>query len=164
MHPFKDNAGRTWIVLINVAAVKRCRALVSVDLYGLVDDQFSGLGKLIADPVALVDVIYCLCQDEAGKLGITDEDFGRSMAGDALEHAANAFLAELTDFFPDARVRTGLAKVLTASRQVRDQLLDQAIESLDQLDLESVVRTLKASSGVSPESSDSIPARLRSVS
>lgn len=105
MHRFCDNAGRTWVVSINVTAIKRVRGLVGIDLYKLIDDGFRPLGTLVADPVQLADVLYCLCKDEADAKQISDEDFGRALAGDAITLAADAFVEELIDFFPDARTR-----------------------------------------------------------
>ncbi len=55
MHSFVDNANRTWELTINVSIVKRVRALVDVDLYGLVDEGFKSLSALIADPVQLAE-------------------------------------------------------------------------------------------------------------
>jgi len=157
MKSFADNAGRTWLISINVTAVKRCRALAKVDLYGLVDKKFEGLGNLLGDPIALVDVIYVLCQDEADKLGISDEDFGRAMAGDAIEHATNAFLEELTDFFPDPRVRAGLTKVIQAGRKVLDRVMQEQEIRINALDVDSVAKTLIDSFGSLRVSSVSTP-------
>lgn len=164
MKTFVDNAGRTWTVAISVYSVKRLRAVLNIDLYGLIDDEFKGLGKLMSDPVSLVDLLYVLCQSEAEKLGVIDEDFGRAMAGDAIERAMEAFLTELTDFFPDAQVRTGIQKVLTLGREVRDRMLSHAIEKMDEIDPDDVARTLINSSGNLPASSESTQARLHSVS
>ena len=105
MKAFQDNAKRTWLVTINVAAVKRCRALVGVDLYGLVGGGFEALKSLLADPVQLVDTLYVLCKAEADRQGITDEAFAEALGGDALDAATQAFVEELVDFFPDPRVR-----------------------------------------------------------
>lgn len=157
MHIFKDNAGRTWTLVIHVAAVKRVRALLGLDLYSLVDDRFQGLAKLLADPVSLVDVLYVLARDEAEKLGISDEDFGAALAGDAIEAASTAFLEELVDFFPDPRVRAGLRKVIETSRKVRESLMDRLQVDLDAIDPAAVARTLIASYGNSPASSGSTP-------
>lgn len=164
MHSFKDNGGRAWVLSIHVAAVKRVRALLGVDLYSLVDDRFEGLSKLLGDPVALVDVLYVLCRDEAEKLGVSDEDFGRGMGGDAIQHAADAFLEELADFFPDPRVRAGLRKVIGASRTVKDRMLDRLEATLDAIDPEAVARTLSGSHGSAPASSASTRAPSRSAS
>lgn len=164
MKTFKDNAGRTWTVAVNVAAVKRCRALVGVDLYGLVDDGFAGLGKLLNDPVTLVDVLYVLCKDEADKQGITDEDFGRAMAGDALGAAADAFVEEFTDFFPDPRVRAGLKGVVEKGRAVAALVLEESARRIERVDPASEARRLTASSGGAPASSASTPGRSPSAS
>lgn len=157
MRVFKDNAGRAWTIAIHVAAVKRVRGLLGLDLYSLVDDRFQGLGKLLADPVALVDVLYVLCKDEADRLGVADEDFGRAMAGDAIEHASTAFLEELTDFFPDPRVRAGMRKVIEAGRKVRESLMTHLETGLDRIDPDAEARRLIGSYGNSPGSSGSIP-------
>ena len=37
MKSFTDNAGRTWMVTVNVAAIKRVRALCGVDLNAIVE-------------------------------------------------------------------------------------------------------------------------------
>jgi hypothetical protein len=156
MKTFSDNAGRTWVISINVSTIKRVRGLLDgFDLLSLVNDKFDGLGKLLSDPVKLVDVIYVICKDEADKLNITDEEFGRSMAGDAIEHATNAFMAELTDFFPDPRTRTGIRKVIETSQKVRDRLMDRMMENMENLDVNSVVSRLNGLSGNSRESSES---------
>jgi hypothetical protein len=151
MRVFKDNAGRSWTIAIHVAAVKRVRGLLSLDLYSLLDERFAGLAKLLADPVDFVDVLYVLCKDDADRLGITDEDFGRAMAGDSIEHARNAFLEEYADFFPDPRVRAGLRKVMAASAKVRDRMMSLMESRLDAIDPDSEAEKLIGSSGSLPE-------------
>jgi len=163
MRSFTDNLGRAWTVTINVAAIKRVRGLVNVDLYKLVDDGFKPLAALVSDPVQLADVLYCLCKDEADAKQISDEDFGRALAGDAITLAADAFVEELIDFFPDARARTSLKNVLAAGRTVRDKLLDHAEAMIATFDPEAEANRLIASYGNSPASSASTPARSPSA-
>jgi len=155
--------GREWIITIHTTAVKRCRALVDVDLYGLVDEGFKGLGKLFSDPVKFVDTIYVLCKDEADARGISDEDFGRAMAGDAIGNANAAFCEELADFFPDPRIRAGLRKVIDATRKVTDSLMKDMERQIENIDTEVVAKKLIALSGNSRESSASTPDPLRFV-
>jgi hypothetical protein len=154
MKTFKDNADRTWTIVVHVTAVKRCRALAEVDLYGLVNDGLQGLGRLLGDPVALVDVLYVLCKDEADKRGVTDEDFGRAMAGDAIEHATKAFLEELTDFFPDPRVRAGLQRTFDAIWTATDRQRESLAANLDAIppDPDPGATRSTEPSGNSPES------------
>jgi hypothetical protein len=158
MHTFTDNAGRTWTIAINVAMVKRVRGLVKVDLYKLVDDGLKPLADLLGDPVQLVDVLFCLCQDEASSKNISDEDFGRALAGDALNLAADAFVEELIDFFPEAQARASLKRAVAKGRQVGQRILAHAETVIEELDPDQVARTWIASRMRSPGSSASTPA------
>jgi len=153
MHSFVDNEKRTWEISINVTAVKRIRGLLGVDLYALVDDGFKSLSKLVSDPVTLADVLYCLCNDQAEKQSISDEEFGRALAGDAITLAADAFVEELIDFFPDARARASLRKAIEAGKAVRDKVLNHAEKILDSINPETEAQKWISSSGTWPESS-----------
>jgi hypothetical protein len=158
MRSFRDNKGRTWAIEINVWAVKKVRGLLNVNLTGLVDDGFEKLAELMKDTITVIDVIYVLCKDEADKAGVSDEDFGRAMFGDALAHAKDAFLEELTDFFEDRRIRESLRKVLSLSRSLQDQMMEQMTEQMDRIDLDAEVQKLSESLRSAPASSESIQA------
>jgi hypothetical protein len=160
---FRDNAGRTWTVAVTVASIKRVRATAGVDLYGLVDDGFRGLAELLADPIRLVDVLYVLCQAEAERQGVTDEQFGEAMAGDAIDLATTAFLESFTEFFPAPKVRAGIARLIEASGQVRERMLDEMNRRLDAIDPDSEARRLIGSSGGSPALSVLTPDLSRSA-
>jgi len=164
MTTFSDNAGRAWDVVVHVLAVKRVRAALGVDLYRLVDDGLKGLGELLADPVLLVDVLYVLCREAAESSGVSDEDFGRSLAGDALERAAQAFLEALTDFFPDRRARQALRTVTRKGREMRERMLDVLGTRLEEVDAASTAATSSGSSGGSPASPASTPTGSPSAS
>ena len=122
MKSFTDNKGRTWTLEVTVATVKRVRALCRVDLNSIVELDKNNkpsaelLERLSSDPVLLVDVLYAICKPQADKLGVSDEDFGEAMAGDAIEHATSALLEEIIDFFPEAK-RLVMRKILSASRK-----------------------------------------------
>ena len=160
MKTFKDNAGRTWTVGVDVAAIKRVRSLLDVDLMGAVEGKL--LERLVSDPVLLCDVIYCVCKPEADSRGVSDEDFGRAMAGDAIEHATTALLEELVDFFPQARRRL-LRKALAKLKTLEARVLEVAEMKLDgpelEAEMEAALRELGGSSGSSPGSSGSTPGR-----
>jgi len=157
MHSFIDSENRVWEVSINVAAVKRVRGLLDVDLYKLLDDGFKPLSALLADPVLVADVLFCLCQSQAERRNISDEDFGRSLAGDVITQAAETFVEELIDFFPDARVRASLRKAILAGKAVREKVLSHAEKILDSINPETEATKWINSSGISPESSAAIP-------
>src|SRR5262245_53265230 len=120
MKTFNDNAGRLWNVEVNVAAIKRVRGLAQVNLLEIIEGTL--IEKLVRDPVLLCDVIYALCKPQADSLTppVTDEEFGRAMAGDAIEHATAALLEELVSFCPSPRDRKNLGRVLDATKKVMD--------------------------------------------
>jgi hypothetical protein len=158
MRTFTDNAGRVWTVAIHAASIKRVQGLLKVNLYKLIDDNFKGLGELLADIIQLVDVLYCLCKEEADAKNVSDEDFGRALGGDALYRATDAFLEELIDFFPDPRARSNLRKLLAEGRKVRGRMMDRAEQVLASFDADREANKLLRSFGIAPESSESTPA------
>ena len=165
MRTFVDNAGRTWTIVINVDAVRRVRALLKVNLLQAVEGKL--IEQLVSDPVLLCDILFCLCQPEADPRGVTDEDFGRAMGGDAIDRATTAFLEELVDFFPFAKRRV-LTKALAKLRKLEALALDHAEKRIDSLEAETQLQALLAaprnSSGNAPESSASTPAPSPSAS
>ena len=124
MKSFTDNLGRTWTLVVNVATIKRVRALCGVDLNAIIEVEDGKpetrlLEKLSTDPVLLVDVLYAVCQPECDRRQVTDEDFGSAMAGDAIDLATSALLDEIIDFFPDAK-RQAFRKILSATRRFEE--------------------------------------------
>ena len=97
MKSFTDNMGRAWTLVVNVATVKRVRALCGVDLNSVIEVEDGKpsaklLERLSSDPVLLVDVLYAVCKPECDRLGVSDEDFGSAMAGDSVDAATQALL------------------------------------------------------------------------
>jgi len=139
MRTFHDNAGRNWTVTLNVATLKRIRALTSIDLINIISldehrkPNVELLERLSEDPILLVDVLYAACKPEADAQNVTDEQFGAAMAGDAIEHATNALLEELVSFFPDPK-RKVLQKILDANRRFGETLKRKVEAELNTLD------------------------------
>lgn len=162
MRTFKDNAGRQWLVEINVAALKRVRGLAGTDLMQVIEGTL--IEKLIRDPVLLCDVVYAICKPEADTRTppVSDEEFGRAMAGDAIEAATTAVLEELVGFCPSPRDRANLGRVLQATKKVMERARDLVEKRLDSGELDRLADRLLATAGVSstsaPESSESTPA------
>ena len=136
MKTFSDNAGRTWTLAVNVDAVRRVRSIVNVDLLEAVEGKL--IEKLVGDPILLCDVIYVICKPEADQRSVSDEDFGRSMAGDAIDHATTSLLEELVDFFPKSR-RALLTKALGKFRQLETKAIQLVDKQLDDPNLEEKV-------------------------
>ena len=137
MKTFTDNAGRSWNISVTVDAVKRVRSLLDVDL------MQAAAGKLIQEladnPVLLCDVIYCIVKPQADAKEITDEDFGKAMAGDAIDQAISAFLEDLVNFFP-SRKREMLQKVLVKLKNLEAIAAEVVNKRLDSPELETQMR------------------------
>ena len=161
MKQFTDNAGRAWSVEINVAALKRVKGLTGVDLLEVLDGAL--IERLIRDPVLLCDVLYAACKPEADQRGVTDEEFGRAMAGDAIECATAALLDEIVSFCPSPRDRAALGRVLAATRAAMDKARDLVETRLDSGELEKAIDEALAqardgdSFTAAPASADAIP-------
>ena len=166
MQSFKDNQGRQWSVEINVTAIKRVRGLTGEDLMQVIEGTL--IEKLIRDPVLLCDVVYAICKPEADARTVSVEEFGKAMAGDAIEAATTAVLEELVGFCPSPRDRANLGRVLQATRKVMDRARDLVEKKLDSGALDQLAdrllseglgeATAGSSSTSAPESSASTPA------
>ena len=173
MKTFADNAARTWAINVSVSAVKRVRDLLGVNLLEIADMKSGMLDRLVTDPCLLCDILFCLVQPEAEAKGISDEDFGRALAGDALDQATDALLSEVVDFFPKGR-RTVLRKILdklaalqqkavaTAMTRLEDPETDRILESALMM-AESVPTSSTSAAGNSAASPESIPESSPSV-
>ncbi len=145
---FTDTADRTWTVVVNVSGIKRVRDLLQVNLLDVANGDL--LSRLADDAVLLVDVLYALLKPEADGRGVSDEDFGRALAGGVLDEAASALMKGLLDFFPSAQRARALAKMV---RKIEE---DEATLA----EARTAVASISGDSSTnSPDASASIPAR-----
>ncbi|TWU12857.1 hypothetical protein CA54_16830 [Symmachiella macrocystis] len=120
MSKFTDNAGREWVFTITVDDVRRVRKKLEVDLLDV--DVFP---QLASDPILLADVLFVLCLPQADADGITDEDFGRGLGGDAIDEATEAVLDALVNFSRSAK-RATLRKVIDKQKALEARGLEAA--------------------------------------
>lgn len=120
MAQFTDDAYHTWTLRIDIAAIRRVRALHGIDLAKVFASR-DAFEALYSDIVLLVDVIYTICKPQADELGITDEQFGAGLAGDALGRAIHAFEEAAIEFLPESRRRGVLRQMIEAGRAMQAQ-------------------------------------------
>ena len=160
MKQFTDNKERSWTLSLNIATAKKVKDAVSFDL--LSEDVGEMVGRLAVDPVLLCDVIFILVSDQAARNNITDEDFGESMAGEAIGKATEALLDEIVDFFPP-RKRKVLRMALDKMEEAEELLMTRAEDLISSKTAEEIVEEVinaaedGSSSGRSPDLSESIP-------
>jgi len=159
MKIFKDIKNETWELTINVAAIKKVRDLLNADLL----DIQTSFPRLLADPIFLVDVLYCLCKSQADAKNISDEQFGEGMAGDCLGCAKNSLIEELKSFFPSPEERQAVDRVIQKGNEMVGLLRKKSLLKLEQTDMEAetdkiLLELFGETSTSSPESSESTQA------
>ena len=164
MKQFKDMNGRTWEVSMNVAALKRVRDLLDIDLMQLPivdenDPEASLLHRLGTDPVVLVDVLFVMVKPQADATGVTDDQFAEALGGDALADGSEALIAECISFYRPA-VRETLMKLREKTQAMDAALIQQLKTAMEDPALDEAIREAAGlPSGDAPESSASTPAR-----
>ena len=134
MAEFRDNEGRTWLVTVTTTTLKRVKSLLDVDLGKMAAD--GSLYKVLAeDPILLCDLLYAICKPEADARNIKDEDFGRGLAGDAIDDATTALMEGLIDFFPKGR-RELHRKALAKFRTLEQKAIKNAEDRIDSDELD----------------------------
>jgi len=123
MATFADTAGREWVIDIDVNALRRVRKRLDLKLMDVIGGET--LDRLADDPVLLVDMLYVLCQEQAERDGVSDEEFGRALRGDVLDAAVGAFLEALTDFCP-SRKRDLLRRLIAKGGEAESRILAKA--------------------------------------
>jgi len=151
MSRFKDNKNRAWSIDVTVDTVKRVRSLCDVDLLGAVDGKL--LEQFVTDPILLCDVIFAVCKPQADTEGVSSDDFGAGLAGDALDEATRALLEGLVDFFPKRR-RELLAKVVAKMQLVEEKGMELWEAKLAAINPEALLQQLADSSPNYPAFSD----------
>jgi len=141
MKLFADNAGRNWTLSLTIDAAKRVRGLLGVNLLELDAGDPPLLTKLGTDVILLCDVIYCLVKPQADAAGVSDEQFGAALGGEAIHAAQTAFYEELSDFFRKLG-RGDLAKAAPAQRRLIDLAVTRIETRIDRLDLETAIETI----------------------
>lgn len=130
MHPFTDTAGRKWELSLTIGAAKRVKGLLSIDLLDLAGGNPPLITRLHTDAMLLIDTIYAILKPAADAAGITDEQFGELLGGNAAWDAYQAFTAELEDFFRQFH-RPDLERTVAINRRLMETKPAKATEYIE---------------------------------
>lgn len=160
MRKFKDATGREWSLSMNIGQARRLKE-IEVDVL----DGGESLTKMATDPYTTANALYVLCESQAKAAEITDEQFGELLAGDVIDAATEALLAELVDFFPKRQreaLRTMLAKLAMmqedAAKMGMQKLNSQAMQ--DMMNRELAKASQEIDRMMAGDSSGNAPVRL----
>ena len=168
MATFRDTKEREWLIAINVYTLSKVKDALQVDLLEIVEAKGRPLiERLTADWMLLCNVLFVLCQEQAEKDSVSDDDFGRSMSGEVLDTGLEALLIELVNFSPK-RKRKILQRAMSTAKRVAEQTEAEVekligngrMEALMQKEAEKLLQPLRSGElfGDSQESSESTPA------
>src|ERR1039458_5553487 len=131
MRQFQDATGKTWGIEVSTVERKAVLAATNgkVDLFGCFDGTAQAA---LADPENLVDALFCLCGEQAKKLGVDAVQFAHALVGDALDDASEALMRAVSDFSPRHQ-RAVMMKTLDRINQSREAMATKALEKVDQI-------------------------------
>lgn len=119
MQSFLDKNKKKWTIEINVGNARKVKAECNIDLINAIDfsagSEKNVLQELHDDPCALVDVIWCLCREQAQKENVDEYTFATLFNADAIVAATDALVEEIINFSPPAK-KAALIKVYQIAR------------------------------------------------
>lgn len=166
---FRDAKDRDWLVVLNLAALKRMRLMASFTLEDVIPKEITSkdaaaksataYSDFLNDDIRFSEVLWAIVQPQADAKGITQEQFDEGLAGEANQRAILAFHGAFTDFSQNPRkkflrgMQIGLNRMVTRleafDKEVTDEKLEKAMDDLE---------ASKPPAGESPESSALTPA------
>lgn len=134
---FVDLSGREWEVVITVGIIRKVRQVLSIDLADAFDFDTAGkpktdvLKNIAEDPVLLIDVLYCICEEQAKARSVSDVAFGELFStGELIEAATNALLQGLLQFLPPAK-RLAMEKILQIANRNMQRMQEETRKALE---------------------------------
>jgi hypothetical protein len=128
MPQFTDLKGQAWNIEITIAAAKRLRNQMDIDVLAITGDNREEVIERLADPITMFDVLFVTVEPQAKELGIGDEEFGLRVGMELIEKASILWWESLVNFSPPTR-REALRTIVNAGRRV-GQAMDRKMASI----------------------------------
>ena len=116
MPEFTDTRGHTWPLAFDYSLARRIKKEAGLDFVNAHDGK--AIEAIYRSDEKLVQVLWLLCQEQAAREQIDEEDFGRGLAGDALGSAIDALQEALVLFSRPAN-RPVLTQILAKAREAQ---------------------------------------------
>ena len=133
MQQFIDSAGSSWVVKLDIAAAKRVRDIVNVDILAPESGDIPLQTRIGTDVILMIDIIYAIIEPQLTKADITDAAFGERLGGDVIVAAQNALYAEMILFFL-ACGRRDRATALEKQKTLIDMSIERAQQEIEAID------------------------------
>jgi hypothetical protein len=159
MRTFKDSARREWTVALTTAANRRVKGLIGA----YPADLLMPAPGAEPDMAQLADLLFALVKPQADAAGVTDEQFGEALDGDAFAAGLEAATEACIDFFPPDR-RATLREARAKLKAAEADLGLRAVEKLEALTAAALASALSGLAGSAPGSPASTPTPAPSAS
>jgi len=140
---FKDSAGRSYNIKINIGAIRRVRDLLDLDLsspWTAYNDSKTLLEALSSDFILQVDVCYAILKPQADSYELTDEEFGESVDGKVFSQMMGMFWESYQSFFQSTG-RIDLAKSAQKMSQVAIKAVQEIAQRVEAVDVDKVIQS-----------------------
>ena len=158
MAKFQDSHDQTWTIELTIAAAKRVKRELEVDLLNMTDGNPPLISRLDTDLELLVDVISVLLSPQLTAAGLGPEDFAERLTGGVMYHARLALWEALSHFFQSLGW-THLVKAIETEQQLVIDTIEAGTAQIEAIDTTRLIesRMAGAPSTSSPASSGSSP-------
>src|SRR5579885_3157412 len=144
---FQDVKGRTFRAAVSLTTAARLRE-IGFDVNKMGEPDF--WVRLAEDPELLGKVLWLMVEPSATVQGVTPEDFGNSLEGDAIYAASQAMREALLSFCQPG-VRPALRNLLEKGKAAQQIAIEQLANEVEKLTPEQIL-TLSNSGTNSPGS------------
>lgn len=129
---FKDDKGRDWDLSISLGTARRLHREEVVSLIGD-KDSFERLIYVLADPVAMLDVIWAIVKPEAVKREIDQSDFEEAIGTSSLADAIDCVRKSIENFIQglDPNMHKVFAKGWEQILQMADKRTEHALKMIE---------------------------------
>lgn len=156
MGQFKDSAGRTWDLSVNVLTVTELKKESGINLCDVVEKGSKLLSTVLTDFPVMVEVAWGLCLQQAKEQQIDAREFARGMAGDTLGEIQDLLMKEIPNFFPPAQ-RKALQGLMELVQKTTEVVREKGMKAIEEADPELLAKSVIGSSLNTLESLASSP-------
>lgn len=129
MASFKDNAGRTWTIVVNFATACRIEDESGIDVRRIFDDGSEDHARL-QRPSHAFRALCAAVRDQLSDRGMSDDEFGMGLDHEACDAAVVALHEAVIDFFPNPtreKIRSAFRRFLTLAGEVKSRAIDESL-------------------------------------
>ncbi len=126
---FKDRAGRSWSIKVDLGVLRAVKESHGIDLQRVATDP--RVLEVIDDHCALAEILGIILAAQLELAGVTSEDFESALDGEALLAATLAIVRAIRDFLPatHAKLVTQLHKTMVVEMRKASERMDRLCSS-----------------------------------